>query len=100
MYASGKKAWGISDRSGRRYLLRDMKTEWNGAKVGPDEFEKKHPQLYPRRATPDPQAIRDPRPDPDKNIVYVPVGNTVFPPIKNFAYALQTSIGKITVVTT
>ena len=62
-YASGKYAYGISDRSGRRYRLRDMKTEWTGAKVGPDEFEPKHPQLFPPRAFPDPQALRDPRPE-------------------------------------
>ena len=49
-YASGKNAWGISDRSGRRYRLRDMKTEWTGAKVGPDEFDPKHPQLFPPKA--------------------------------------------------
>ena len=62
-YASGKHAYGISDRSGRRYRLREMKTEWTGAKVGPDEFEPKHPQLFPPRAFPDPQALRDPRPE-------------------------------------
>ena len=48
-YASGRNAYGISDRSGRRYRLREMKTEWTGAKVGPDEFEPKHPQLFPPR---------------------------------------------------
>ena len=62
-YASGKHAYGISDRSGRRYRLREMKTEWTGAKVGPDEFETKHPQLFPPRAFPDPQALRGPRPE-------------------------------------
>ena len=62
-YASGRHAYGISDRSCRRNRLRDMKTEWTGAKVGPDEFEPKHPQLFPPRAFPDPQALRDPRPE-------------------------------------
>ena len=62
-FASGKKAFGISDRSGFRYRLRDMKREWNGALVGPDEFEAKHPQLFPPRIGPDPQALRNPRPD-------------------------------------
>jgi len=62
-YAAGKNAWGISDRSGRRYRLNKMKTEWTGAKVGPDEFEPKHPQLFPPKAFPDPQALRDPRPE-------------------------------------
>jgi hypothetical protein len=62
-YASGKDAYGISDRSGFRYRLRDMKTEWNGLKVGPDEYEPKHPQLEPVRRVIDPQALKDPRPD-------------------------------------
>lgn len=62
-YASGKKAWGYSDRSGFRYRLAEMVTEWTGAKVGPDEYEAKHPQLEPVRPGPDPQALHDPRPD-------------------------------------
>jgi hypothetical protein len=62
-FASNKNAWGISDRSGFRYRLRDMKKEWTGALVGPDEYEPKHPQLYPPRVGPDPQALRNPRPE-------------------------------------
>ena len=79
-YASGKHAYGISDRSGRRYRLREMKTEWTGAKVGPDEFEPKHPQLFPPRAFPDPQALRGSRPEtelPEQRSIqhgYNPVG--------------------------
>mgnify|MGYP003627916660 FL=1 len=64
-YAAGKNAWGISDRSGRRYRLREMKVEWTGAKVGPDEFETKQPQLSPPQAFPDPQALLNPRPESD-----------------------------------
>lgn len=62
-FASGKDAWGYSDRSGFRYRLVDMVTEWNGLKVGRDEYEPKHPQLEPISVGPDPQAIHDPRPD-------------------------------------
>lgn len=62
-FASGKKAWGISDRSGKRYRLSEMKKEWNGLLVGPDEWEEKHPQLFPPRVGPDPQALQNPRPD-------------------------------------
>ena len=62
-YASGKYAYGISDRSGFRYRLADMLTEWNGLKVGPDEYEAKHPQLEPISPGADPQALFDPRPD-------------------------------------
>jgi hypothetical protein len=60
-YATGKKAWGFSDRSGFRYRLKEMKTEWNGLKVGPDEYEIKHPQLKPSRPGPDPTALYQPR---------------------------------------
>lgn len=62
-YASGKKAWGYSDRSGFRYRLRDMIKEWNGLKVGPDEYEPKHPQLEPNHPGPDPTALYQPRSD-------------------------------------
>jgi len=62
-YATGKSAYGISDRSGFRYRLRDMRKEWNGLLVGKDEWERKEPQLNPLRATPDPQALRNPRPE-------------------------------------
>ena len=62
-YASGKNAFGISDRSGFRYRLKEMKREWTGALVGPDEYEPKHSQLRTLKPGPDPQALRNPRPD-------------------------------------
>tara|TARA_Y100000114_G_scaffold110316_1_gene103918 strand:+ start:827 stop:1606 length:780 start_codon:yes stop_codon:yes gene_type:complete len=62
-FAVGKDAYGISDRSGFRYRLRDMRKEWNGLLVGKDEWEAKHPQLEPVRHPPDAEALRDPRPD-------------------------------------
>jgi len=62
-FATGKKSWGYSDRSGFRYRLREMKTEWNGLKVGPDEYEAKHPQLEPNHPGPDPTALYQPRVD-------------------------------------
>jgi len=48
-YAAGNKA--------------DMKKEWNGLLVGPDEYEPKHPQLEAPNVSADPQALRNPRPD-------------------------------------
>jgi len=39
-FATGKFAKGVSDRSGMVYNLRDMRLEWNGSLVGPDEFER------------------------------------------------------------
>ena len=75
-FASGNKAFGISDRSGFRYRLKDMKKEWNGLLVGPDEFEPNHPQLFPKRRIVDPQALRDARPDRKEPMnVYVGVVN-------------------------
>lgn len=99
MYAAGKKAWGISDRSGRRYRLNEMRKEWTGALVGPDEYEPKHPQLYPPKASPDPQALKNPRPDPENGHVYVNAGDWVFPPLQNLAGPLTASVGKVTVST-
>lgn len=64
-HASGKHAYGISDRSGFRYKLNEMKREWNGLLVGPDEFEDKHPQLEPRRHRAD--AVTLSRPSPDRH---------------------------------
>ena len=62
-YTTGKKAWGYSDRSGFRYRLREMRKEWNGLKVGTDEYEAKHPQLEPNHPGPDPTALYEPRVD-------------------------------------
>ena len=67
-HAAGANAWGISDRSGFRYRLREMRKEWNGLLVGPDEFEPKHPQLEPVHVRADAQALRDARPD-TQNII-------------------------------
>lgn len=62
-FASDKNAYGISDRSGFRYRLSEMRREWTGMLVGPDEYEPKHPQLEPLRKVSDPQALQNPRPD-------------------------------------
>tara|TARA_R100000388_G_scaffold25225_1_gene19588 strand:- start:634 stop:1137 length:504 start_codon:yes stop_codon:yes gene_type:complete len=62
-FASGKHSYFISDRSGQRYRYKDARREWTGAIVGPDEFEPKHPQLFPVRNIVEVQALRDARPD-------------------------------------
>ena len=62
-FAAGKYAYGISDRSGFRYRLKDMRREWTGFRVGKDEWEAKHPQLEPRHQPTDAEALRNPRPD-------------------------------------
>ena len=105
-YASGKHAWGISDRSGRRYRLREMRLEWTGALVGPDEFEPKHPQLFPLKASPDPQALRNPRPEPNLTqeraiqTGYNPVGFKEIPGITPANNLVATGfVGTVTVST-
>ena len=62
-FASDKYAWGICDISGQRYRLRDMRLQWNGLLVGPDQFDIKQPQLDPPHVRPDSEALRNPRPD-------------------------------------
>jgi hypothetical protein len=98
-FASDKKAYGISDRSGLRYRLRDMRKEWTGALVGSDEYEEKHPQLYPPKAGPDPQALRNPRPDQPENLqMYVGVPTVEAPSLKSVRMVGKT--GQVTVVIT
>ena len=98
-FASDKNAFGISDRSGFRYRLRDMKKEWTGALVGKDEFETKHPQLFPPRVGPDPQALRNPRPDQAEALqVYVGVPTVEAPNLQR--PRMIGTVGQVTVVTT
>jgi hypothetical protein len=98
-FASDKNAFGISDRSGFRYRLRDMKKEWTGLLVGKDEFEPKHPQLFPPRVGPDPQALRNPRPDQAEALqVYVGVPTVEAPNLQR--PRMIGAVGQVTVVTT
>lgn len=98
-FANGSKAYGISDRSGFRYRLRDMRKEWTGALVGKDEFEPKHPQLMPRRHRPDAEALRDPRPD-RKEPVVVYVGVRSIETWNNAYLVGVAKVGSVGVVTT
>jgi hypothetical protein len=77
-FAAGKKAYGICDICGQRYRLNQLRKQWDGLKVCPQDYSPKHPQLQPRPQPADPEALRDPRPDPrtgdqgfDKGIVRV-----------------------------
>ena len=97
-YASGKHAWGFSDRSGFRYRLAEMLTEWNGSKVGPDEYEEKHPQLEPNRSGADPQALYDPR--PENNIQPVTVRFPSFDTTTLEYISMPRAVGKAGFLTT
>ena len=97
-FAKGEKAFGTSDRSGFRYRLKDMRREWNGLLVGPDEFEEKHPQLRAPRATADPEALRNPRPsEPETLIVYVGVPTVEAPRLARLRMLGQ--VGDVEVMT-
>ena len=61
--AVGKHAKFISDRSGLEFPYKEMRVEWNGARVHTSEYEKKHPQLEPKRFVAEPQGLRNARPD-------------------------------------
>ena len=98
-YASGKNAYGISDRSGFRYRLKDMRKEWNGLLVGKDEYEPKHPQLTPRPVRADAEALRNPRPDKSEALtVYVGVPTVEAPRLERLR--MVGKVGTVEVSTT
>ena len=98
-FAAGKFAYGISDRSGQRYKLNEMKREWPGMWFGPDEYEPNQPQLEPRRKVVDPEALQNPRPDrvePLDVFVGVPlVDGPAFRPV-----LASGQVGAVTITTT
>jgi hypothetical protein len=64
VFAKGKYALAISDRSGMAFPYLEMVREWNGALVHYSEFESKQPQLNPRPVVGDAQALFNPRVQP------------------------------------
>ena len=103
-FANGKFAYGISDRSGFRYKLNEMRREWTGMLVGPDEYESKHPQLKPIKVTADAQALRDARPDNAVEttgfIVYTNIDDGIIGFTLTSDLEGTGSIGTVTVTTT
>jgi hypothetical protein len=79
-YAAGKRAWGACDRCGQRFLLNDLKKEWQNLKVCTFCYEPKQPQLEPRRNVSDAVALYEPRPLPDDtyNVFLGVVGDSAF----------------------
>jgi len=61
VFAKGKQALAISDRSGMRFPYTEMVREWNGSLVHYSEYESKQPQLEPKPVGSDPQALQNPR---------------------------------------
>ena len=96
-YASARKTYGISDRSGFRYRLREMRKEWTGLLVGPDEYEPKHPQLEAPNNISDPQAVRDPRPDQTETVSVFTLTDLVGSPTPRLVTFGQ--VGEVTLIT-
>lgn len=78
-FATGKLAWGLCDRCGQQYLLRELKDQVidqrkSGLLVCHVCLDIDHPQLQLGK-TPifDPQALRNPRPDKRTDITNNPV---------------------------
>ena len=92
--------FGISDRSGFRYRLKDMRKEWNGLLVGRDEWEENilnYSHLEHSRLS-----IRDSRPEQnlmkrDIQYGYDPVGFRDIPGITPANNLLQGEVGTVTV---
>jgi len=68
-YAKAKYAFGFCDKTGFRYPLKNLVSEYKngvktGLKVGNDVVDPDHPQNFlGRYRINDPQSLRDPRPD-------------------------------------
>ena len=77
-YAAGKYALAISDRSGMAFPYDEMVREWNGSLVHFSEFEAKQPQLQPKPVGSDPQALYNPRPQPESKKSLILLGNNPF----------------------
>ena len=61
-YATGKKSYAISDRSGMAFPYQEMVREWTGALVHISEFEPKHPQIRRKKVKADAIALKNARP--------------------------------------
>ena len=101
-FASGKFAYGICDITGFRYKLKDMRRTWDGLLVGPDQWDAKHPQLMPKPAPQDPQALKDARPDvTDDNsafLVYTNVGDGKLGSVLA-TFSVSVGLGEVTITT-
>jgi len=72
--SSGKRAFLIDDRFGRKIRYKDARTEWNGLRVHKKDYESKQPQLDPVMPGPDAGALHHPRPDNDQDLTKVRLG--------------------------
>ena len=78
VFARGKRALSISDRSGLRFPYTEMVREWNGSLVHYSEYEPKHPQLEPKPVGNDPQALQNPRVQAESTAQLILLDNNPF----------------------
>lgn len=95
-YASGSMSWAICDRCGFRYKYTELKREWQGLRTCNECWSIKHPQLDPIYPPTEPQALLNPRPDRYEPMD-VPVGQEIFPFIKNTSTQVIAIVGMVTV---
>ena len=102
-YAKGSRAWGICDRTGFRYPLRDLVYEYQngsrtGFRVGRDVVDPDQPQNFLGKVKiNDPQSLYDPRPDTAQAEANALWG---WNPIWNPAQYMQSAVGSVMVTTT
>ena len=107
-YASGKYSYGLCEYCGRRYPYQELKKNWKGFKVCPQDYEVKEPQLEPLNVKADPVALRQPRPDRKEPLtVFVGApGDSAFasngmqPANLAENFSGQAQLGRVTVTTT
>ena len=78
VFARGKQALAISDRSGMRFPYTEMVREWNGSLVHYSEYEPKQPQLEPKPVGNDPQALQNPRVEEEATSQLILLNNNPF----------------------
>ena len=78
MFARGKYAKAISDRSGLEFPYSEMVREWNGMLVHKSEFEAKHPQLEPRAYDAEGHGLANARPAREETNVLAILGPNPF----------------------
>ena len=80
--ASGKYSKAISDISGLEIPYRQLRTNWKGQRVSPEDYERKQPQITPPKDVRDATALRSSRPDndPEDIIFYVGFNYNIFTP--------------------
>lgn len=65
-FTSGKYAKAICDRCGNKVPYKKLKLEWTGLRVCPACWDPKTALEFPEHFPADPESLRDPRPDTDK----------------------------------